>query len=629
MEEKTPIQILNEDLENLEKKIMLIGTADPEKYQEFLRRLKEIQESTLGMTTSNFHDAKYNIIKTLTALQLDFDDYMNGTEQNSMMSKSEPGKTKIKKHRINLYLSIVEDLEKLSEIDIEKLKTLRQKWNEEKQNEYLDYLPIEISTIEEAISKAFLDYQIKYIQLYGTLPQENITDYTSLEEYKSRIKEMLLKRASDTTLDSKSKLDIEKYLAEDNMDNLLKDNNFWKILSQTNTSFTKTNIDTILPENSNLPMVISKNKSKHLYMTCTIVQKGLFGKIKEKTIKIKIKDGVTYIPKKYKEKLLSATIPEGIKNISLYTFADAINLKQVSLPSTIQEIKEYAFQNCSSLTEINFPNALKKIGDFAFSGCHNLENIEFPSELSYIGQYSFANTAIRELDFSKYKSENELFIGQAAFLGCRNLEKVTLSERITYLRSYLFRSCKALKEIIFSKGLTGMGVAVFQNCVSLTEIKDLPETVTTIDYFCFASCINLKKFKMPTFLKYLDSKAFDANKMFDHFVLPKQLMNVSIIENLALNPECVLEIPEDAHGYLYTRLGLKPGDKISYSEILLKIADKKEKEIEIEPRIEHTMQRLGSRYIMKTTIEDPPVIVDVSPQAPDTPENEEPDDIEL
>lgn len=108
METKDANGILNEDLEALERKIMLIGT-DSEKYKEFLNRLKAIQNSTLGMTRSDFNDAKFSVINDLTKLQFDFDSYMDGTEPNDTMTKSVSGKTKIKTHKINLYTLIVED----------------------------------------------------------------------------------------------------------------------------------------------------------------------------------------------------------------------------------------------------------------------------------------------------------------------------------------------------------------------------------------------------------------------------------------------------------------------------------------------------------------------------------------
>ena len=50
MEAKDANSILNADLEELERKIKLIGTSDREKFREFMDRLKAIQNSTIGMS---------------------------------------------------------------------------------------------------------------------------------------------------------------------------------------------------------------------------------------------------------------------------------------------------------------------------------------------------------------------------------------------------------------------------------------------------------------------------------------------------------------------------------------------------------------------------------------------------
>ena len=82
---------------------------------------------------------------------------------------------------------------------------------------------------------------------------------------------------------------------------------------------------------------------------------------------------------------------------------------------------------------------------------------------------------------------------------------------------------------------------------------DIPDSVTEIGSYTFNGCPNLNKFKMPTFLKYMSGVAFDSDKKFDKFVLPKQLMNVEILERLRINEDTIFDVPEDAKGYLYEK----------------------------------------------------------------------------
>ena len=638
MEVKDANAILNEDLEALERKIMLIGTSDREKYNEFMNRLKAIQNSTIGMSKTDFDSAKYSIINDLTKLQFDFNSYMDGTETNDTMTNPVSGKSKIKSHKINLFTSIVEDLKKLDEIDIEKLRALRGKWDEEKQDEYLDYQPIEQAIVEESIADAFLEYQIKHVQKHSNLPQEKLQEFTTPEEYKASIKDKLLDIATSEKIDAKTKLDIEKYLMEDNLETLLKQENIWKILTQKDRIFTEKSIDKVLAEKDaapknpdNLPMVIPDKKSKHQYMYCTIKKKGLFGKEKEKSVKVKIKNGFTNIPDRYRDKVVSIAIPEGIEKITSYSFLDCINLERVSIPSTVTVIDTEAFKGCMSLTDVELPDNLNKIGEYVFSNCENLENINLHSNITSIGECAFENTAIRELDFTKGEPdipESCLVIGKGAFCNCRNLEKVKLSQRIVYLADNLFENCTELKEVGFSKNLRVIGSAVFRNCSLLKEMMDIPESVTEIGYDAFKGCTNLRKFKMPTFLKYLSATAFDSDKKFDKFVLPKQLMNVEILERLRINEDTIFDVPEDAKGYLYEKLGLSAGEKIKYTDLKLKLAEKaaQEKVMEVEMIRETKMKRFGKNYRMVSHYEEPVIeITSVTPQD----NHEEPDELDI
>ena len=604
--------MLNEELEALEKKIMLIGTADIEKFKEFMDRLKAIQSSTIGMSKKDFDNVKFSIIQNLTKLQFDFNSYMDGTETTDIGTKQVSGKSKIKSYRIGLYTSIVNDFKKIDEIDIEKLRSLKEKWNEEKQDDYLNYLPIEQSLVEEAMADAFLTYQIKYVQKNGKLPQEKYQEFTTIEEYTSSIKKELLKVATSNTVDEKTKLDIEKYLMVENLDSSLKEEKLWKILSQKDNVFIDKAIDekkdekadktiAIVAENQSLvsktpsflQMIINKLKPK--YLDCTIKTKGFLGlgEEKEKQVKIKLKTGPrltdfeSLLPRRYNEKITSVVVPEGVKELRTHAFCDCINLKKVvlpstltkigysafsgcksltdiNLPSTITEIDEFAFCDCESLTTLNLPDNLTSINDTIFSGCYNLEKIKFPSQLQEIMPMALANLGIKEVDLSHVK--HHLTIYHSAFARCDKLETVKLPESMTRIRDNIFFNCTSLKNIEFSKDLKSIHDSAFKNCISLTEMMNLPDTVTEIYDSAFEGCSKLKQFKMPAYLRDVSEIAFDSNHKFDRFILPKQLMNINVFKRLQIDDDSIFELPEDAKGFAYDSLGLSVGEKISFSD---------------------------------------------------------------
>lgn len=620
--------ILNQDLELFEKKIKLIGLSDPEKYKEFLDRLKDIQNFALGMTKNEFNDAKYSIIDDFTKLQFDFDNYMTGSQTNSTIYKTESGKTKCKKYHINLYISIVNDLKKLNQIDIEKIRMLRQKWNSEKTDEYLEYLPIEISIVEEAISSAFLEYQIKYAIQNKQLPEDKIQDYTSFEEYTSRIKEKLIDISQNTSISPEIKLEISELLSISELSELLKSDKLWKILTSQNISIDNRKINIMQgndvqesnKKENNLPAVINDSRKKNLYAIGTIRKKGIFGKEKEKKVKIKIRRHCFGLYFRYQDSLISITIPEGVLSIDENGFRNYSKLERVQLPSTLSTIYSEAFKNCTSLEEINLPDSLKIINQETFCNCENLRSINFPPNISVIGIGAFQNTGIKEINlehinfeiYSTFSGRQWQALQSQAFMDCTSLEKVILPQNLKHISENLFKNCTALKDITFPNNLKYINSSAFYNCQSLTEVTNLPDTVEQIASQVFDKCSNLKRFRIPTFLKKITS-SFDYTQIFDEFILPKQLMNCELFENLNLNEKNLLTIPEDAQGYLYEKLGFIAGQKVTLDELKLAVANKEATETMIEPetKIVYKMDYAIKRTRAHTKVIVPPEIIDI------------------
>lgn len=123
---------------------------------------------------------------------------------------------------------------------------------------------------------------------------------------------------------------------------------------------------------------------------------------------------------RYSNVLTSLEIPDNIKHIGEYAFANNSNLEKVILPTSLERIENRAFMECYKLKNCVIPPNIKYIGNAAFADCHSLEFIDLPQSLDWLGQFAFA--------------------------GCRRLKKVTLYPE-TFLGSMIFDSCELLKEI--------------------------------------------------------------------------------------------------------------------------------------------------------------------------------------
>ena len=62
------------------------------------------------------------------------------------------------------------------------------------------------------------------------------------------------------------------------------------------------------------------------------------------------------------------SIPNGVKEIPLWSFADNAYLQEIVLPNTVNTVEEYAFYLCVSLTDVTVPVSVTQIGEYAL-GC--------------------------------------------------------------------------------------------------------------------------------------------------------------------------------------------------------------------------------------------------------------------
>lgn len=102
--------------------------------------------------------------------------------------------------------------------------------------------------------------------------------------------------------------------------------------------------------------------------------------------------------------LEEVVIPDSVKYIGEYAFANCTRLQRVVLPDGLKEIRENTFCWCKSLSEVVFPEELKVVGMEAFEGCESLQSVTLPEGVSSIEQ--------------------------GAFAGCRNLESIYIPDSV-------------------------------------------------------------------------------------------------------------------------------------------------------------------------------------------------------
>lgn len=106
--------------------------------------------------------------------------------------------------------------------------------------------------------------------------------------------------------------------------------------------------------------------------------------------------------------IISLVIPDTVKSIGSYAFADCGNLEDVDImEGAITEIGGAAFENCVSLTTLLIPEGVTRIGGHMCMGCTSLSYVSIPSTIN--------------------------MIGSAAFYGCTALESLYVPKSLEYM----------------------------------------------------------------------------------------------------------------------------------------------------------------------------------------------------
>ena len=191
-------------------------------------------------------------------------------------------------------------------------------------------------------------------------------------------------------------------------------------------------------------------------------------------------------------------IPEGVKTINAYAFANLTALKRVVLPSTLERIDQGAFYGCTSLVAVEGLENVKFLNRAAFYGCKLDGKISLDSAVA-IADYAFAyNENLDEVTLSKVSQS----VGAYAFAGCTSLAKLNINADFVKIGAYTFADCKALTEVTINTAVVSRGA--FSGCSSLASIN-LGKDVAVLGEYAFSGTA-LTSFNIDA-----SNQAFKAN----------------------------------------------------------------------------------------------------------------------
>lgn len=282
-------------------------------------------------------------------------------------------------------------------------------------------------------------------------------------------------------------------------------------------------------------------------------------------------------------KLKEVALPEGLEDISSnYTFYHCYSLTELSIPSTLRDISgshvfscigitelvlpdglqdiggDYIFSSCESLSKVLFSSGIKKIsGNYIFSFCEALSSLELPKDLELIcGSGNFAHTSIERLILPNKLQEIQ---GNYNFDACEKLSEVVLPAGLRILGDGSFGRCTSLEKIQLPASLTKLNSGTFSGCSELKHIE-IPEKVTSIGNSCFAGCENLKELELPVELQAIGDYCFAGCNGLEAINLPLGLQSIGSYA-FACTGITELSVPQTVTSWGDCPIGVTMGDR--------------------------------------------------------------------
>ena len=214
-------------------------------------------------------------------------------------------------------------------------------------------------------------------------------------------------------------------------------------------------------------------------------------------------------------------------------------LKLVINPG-IEVIGAYSFMDCPNLTTIVFSDDIKSIGAYSFSGCFNIKDVNI-SDLSVWCGIKF--------------DSNPLSYAQNLCVDGKPIYDVVIPDGVTCINKYAFASYKNLKSIKFSDTVSRIDSLAFYKCINLKTIE-IPNSVTSIDIDAFSSCTSLTTVKLSENLTSIPDGLFYNCTSLSSINIPEGVTSIGIyafygcssLESIFL-PESIVNIGEYAFFY--------------------------------------------------------------------------------
>lgn len=176
----------------------------------------------------------------------------------------------------------------------------------------------------------------------------------------------------------------------------------------------------------------------------------------------------------------SIELPQGLKNIGVWSFGKCLNITSIVIPDSIEEIGAFAFGGCSNLTDVALPETEPQINEYAFRGTKYEKTIEYPED-----------------EYPEEEENNDFAIDAngtlKAYFGTDT--NIVVPDGVKQI-GRVFAGNTRVTSIVLPDGLEKIDNKAFDGCLVLQEIV-IPDSVEVISEGAFAGANNLRKLTVP------------------------------------------------------------------------------------------------------------------------------------
>ena len=233
--------------------------------------------------------------------------------------------------------------------------------------------------------------------------------------------------------------------------------------------------------------------------------------------------------------LTSVTMPNSLTSIGENSFDACIDLTSMIIPDSVKSIGEHAFYTCTSLKNVTIGNSLNMISNFVFVGCNSLENI-------MVDENNLNYSSIDGVLFNKKKTELILYpVGNS-----RNAYSIPNS--VTSIGYYAFWGCTNLRNIKIPNNVESIGDYAFYNCTSLTSVT-IPNSVTSIGNDAFYGCSSLTSVTIPNSVTSIGNNAFYGCLSLTSVTIPDSVTSIGYSALSSCTSLTSIEVSYDNENY--------------------------------------------------------------------------------